>query len=69
MFDELTKKEQLIFLAGLFEGEGWFGIQKKKEGHTPAAVLEVQMSDEEIETSVRKAKKKKHTTKIFTGFL
>ena len=48
MFDELTKKEQLIFLAGLFEGEGWFGIQKKKEGHTPAAVLEVQMSDEEV---------------------
>jgi len=31
VFDELTKKEQLIFLAGLFEGEGWFGIQKRKK--------------------------------------
>ena len=50
MFDELTKKQRLIFLAGVFEGEGWFGIVKKKEGHTPAAVLEVQMSDEEVVT-------------------
>ena len=50
MFDELTKKQRLIFLAGVFEGEGWFGIVKKKEGHTPAAVLEVQMSDEDVVT-------------------
>jgi len=50
VFDELTKKQRLIFLAGVFEGEGWFGIVKKKEGHTPAAVLEVQMSDEDVVT-------------------
>jgi len=31
VFDELTKKQRLIFLAGVFEGEGWFGIVKKKE--------------------------------------
>ena len=54
MFDELTKKQRLIFLAGVFEGEGWFGIVKKKEGHTPAAVLEVQMSDEDVVTLFQK---------------
>jgi intein/homing endonuclease len=44
MFDQLSKKEQIIYLAGLFEGEGWFGAYKR--GHnTPSAVIEVTMSD------------------------
>jgi len=48
MFENLSKREQLIFLAGIFEGEGWFGLNKKPNGWTPAAVLEVQMTDEDI---------------------
>ena len=49
MFDQLSKKEQLILLAGIFEGEGWFGLNKTKNPtFTPTAVLEVQMSDEDV---------------------
>ena len=49
MFEKLTKKEQLILLAGIFEGEGWFGLNRtNKVNYTPVAVLEVQMSDEDI---------------------
>ena len=48
MFEKLSKREQLIFLAGIFEGEGWFGVNNKPNGWTPAAVLEVQMTDEDI---------------------
>jgi hypothetical protein len=69
MFEQLSKKEQLIYLSGLFEGEGWFGINKRKEGWTPSAVLEVQMTDEEVVTlfqrylktnrNIRKTRKKK----------
>ena len=50
MFEQLSKKEQLIYLSGLFEVECWFGINKRKEGWTPSAVLEVQMTDEEVVT-------------------
>ena len=53
MFEQLSKKEQLIYLSGLFEGEGWFGINKRKEGWTPSAVLEVQMTDEDVITKFR----------------
>ncbi len=36
MFEELSRKKQLIFLAGIFEGEGWFGVnQRKKEKPKP----------------------------------
>ena len=49
MFDQLSKKEQLILLAGIFEGEGWFGLNRtNKLNYTPVAVLEVQMSDEDV---------------------
>ena len=49
MFDKLSKKEQLILLAGIFEGEGWFGLNRtNKLNYTPVAVLEVQMSDEDV---------------------
>ena len=48
MFEQLSKKEQLIYLSGLFEGEGWFGLNKKPNGWTPSASLEVQMSDESV---------------------
>ena len=53
MFEQLSKKEQLIYLSGLFEGEGWFGINKRKEGWTPSAVMEVQMTDEDIITKFK----------------
>jgi len=52
-FQELNKKEQLILLAGIFEGEGWFGINKRKYGWTPSAVMEIQMTDEEIVTKFK----------------
>ena len=48
MFENLSKREQLIFLAGIFEGEGWFGINKRKHGWTPSAAMEIQMTDEDI---------------------
>ena len=49
MFDQLSKKEQLILLAGIFEGEGWFGLNRtNKLNYTPTVVLEVQMSDEDV---------------------
>ena len=48
MFEQLSKKEQLIYLSGLFEGEGWFGLNKRPNGWTPSASLEVQMSDESV---------------------
>jgi len=48
MFEQLSKKEQLIYLSGLFEGEGWFGLNKRPNGWTPSASLEVQMSDEGV---------------------
>jgi len=49
MFDQLSKKEQLILLAGIFEGEGWFGLNRTNHPtFTPTAVLEVQMSDEDV---------------------
>ena len=47
MFEKLSRKQQLIFLSGVFEGEGWFGLNKWR-GRTPVAVLEVQMSDEDV---------------------
>ena len=47
-FQELSRKEQLILLAGIFEGEGWFGINKRKHGWTPVAAMEIQMTDEDI---------------------
>jgi hypothetical protein len=70
MFDQLSKKEQLIFLSGVFEGEGWFGLNKRPNGWTPSACLEVQMSDEGVvhlfqnylglDNNIRKRKKKVH---------
>ena len=47
MFEKLSRKQQLIFLSGVFEGEGWFGLNKWGV-RTPVAVLEVQMSDEDV---------------------
>jgi hypothetical protein len=47
MFDQLSKKEQLIFLAGVFEGEGWFGSYKRGKWK-PYAIMEVTMSDLDI---------------------
>jgi len=48
MFDELSKRDQLLILSGIFEGEGWFGINKRKHGWTPSAAMEIQMTDEDI---------------------
>jgi hypothetical protein len=47
MFENFSKKEQLIFLSGVFEGEGWFGVNRFGN-RNPVAVLEVQMSDEDV---------------------
>jgi len=48
MFEELSKRDQLLILSGIFEGEGWFGINKRKHGWTPSAAMEIQMTDEDI---------------------
>lgn len=48
MFEELSKRDQLLILSGIFEGEGWFGINKRKHGWTPTAAMEIQMTDEDI---------------------
>ena len=46
MFEQLSKKEQLIFInifircTYIFEGEGWFGLNQRSNGWTPAACLE-----------------------------
>ena len=37
MFEELSKRDQLLILSGIFEGEGWFGINKRKHGWTPSS--------------------------------
>ena len=47
----LPRQQQLIFLAGVFEGEGWFGIQRdyyKGKPKNPRASLEVGMTDSDI---------------------
>ena len=48
MFEELSKRDQLLILSGIFEGEGWFGVNKRKHGWTPSAAMEIQMTDEDI---------------------
>jgi hypothetical protein len=42
------KEINLLILSGIFEGEGWFGINKRKHGWTPSAAMEIQMTDEDI---------------------
>lgn len=77
MFEKLSKKEQLLFIAGLFEGEGWFGINRRKNNWKSTAVLEVQMTDLdciqkfqkylEIDTNVfkRNYKQKEHYKDVY----
>jgi hypothetical protein len=48
MFEKLSKRDQLLILSGIFEGEGWFGINKRKHGWTPSASMEIQMTDEDV---------------------
>jgi mRNA-degrading endonuclease RelE of RelBE toxin-antitoxin system len=48
MFEELSKRDQLLILSGIFEGEGWFGVNKRKHGWTPSASMEIQMTDKDI---------------------
>jgi len=48
MFEELSKRDQLLILSGIFEGEGWFGINKRKHGWTPSASMEIQMTDKDV---------------------
>ena len=81
MFEKLSKKEQLLFIAGLFEGEGWFGINRRKNNWKPTAVLEVQMTDLdciqkfqkylEIDTNVfkRNYKQKEHHKDVYRFFI
>ena len=51
----LPRQQQIIFLAGVFEGEGWFGIQRNYYKGKPKnisiynrAALEIAMTDSDI---------------------
>jgi len=47
-FDNLTKKEKLIFLAGVFEGEGSFGLWGKQTKNNMYLTINVNMIDRDI---------------------
>jgi len=47
-FNTLTDKEKLIFLAGVFEGEGSFGFWGKVEQKRKYLRAQVQMTDKDI---------------------
>jgi hypothetical protein len=44
----LTKREKLIFLAGVFEGEGSFGFWGKEHKNNRYFRIQVRMTDEDI---------------------
>jgi len=44
----LTKREKLIFLAGVFEGEGSFGFWGKENKNNRYFRIQVRMTDEDI---------------------
>jgi hypothetical protein len=47
-YNKLSKEEKLIFLAGVFEGEGSFGFWGKEEKHNRYLRVQVRMCDEDI---------------------
>lgn len=48
MFDQLTKKEKIIFLAGVFDGEGSFGMWSSGKGRARMLVLKVETTDADM---------------------
>jgi hypothetical protein len=47
-YDKLTKEQKLIFLAGVFEGEGSFGFWGKDNKNNRYFRIQVRMTDEDI---------------------
>lgn len=47
-YKELTKEQKLIFLAGVFEGEGSFGFWGKKFKDNRYFRIQIRMTDEDI---------------------
>ena len=47
-FNNLTKKEKLIFLAGVFEGEGSFGLWGKQVKNNKYLTIKINMTDIDI---------------------
>lgn len=47
-YDKLTKEQQLIFLAGVFEGEGSFGFWGKESKSNRYLRAQIRMCDEDI---------------------
>ena len=47
-YDKLTKEQKLIFLAGVFEGEGSFGFWGKESKTNRYLRAQIRMCDEDI---------------------
>jgi hypothetical protein len=47
-YNKLSKEEKLIFLAGVFEGEGSFGFWGKDNKNNRYFRIQVRMTDEDI---------------------
>ena len=47
-YDKLSKKSKIIWLSGLFDGEGSFGIWSKGVGKKKAFAATIEMGDEDI---------------------
>jgi hypothetical protein len=47
-YDKLTKEQKLIFLAGVFEGEGSFGFWGKENKANRYLRVQIRMCDEDI---------------------
>jgi len=47
-YDKLSKKHKIIWLSGLFDGEGSFGIWSKGVGKKRSFAATIEMSDEDI---------------------
>ena len=47
-YDKLSKEQKLIFLAGVFEGEGSFGFWGKDNKNNRYFRIQVRMTDEDI---------------------
>lgn len=48
MFDTLSEKEKIIFLAGVFDGEGSFGSWSTGKGRKRVIALGVETTDEDM---------------------
>ena len=47
-YDKLSKKSKIIWLSGLFDGEGSFGLWSKGVGKKKAFSATIEMGDEDI---------------------